>query len=69
MAYAEGNPKTKKLLKEWIASGKEGGIYNPSGLFPTKRNGREAVEGPHYPKPHSWYADCDIVDGLITKVR
>ena len=27
-----------------------------------------SVEGPHYPKPHKWYARVEAVDGIITKV-
>lgn len=69
MAYAEGNPKTKKLLKEWVASGRKVEVYNPSGMFPTKDNGREYVEGPHYPAPHTWYAQVTMKDGYIIEVK
>ena len=33
------------------------------------RDGTFAVEGPHYPKPHSWYATCTAKDGVIVKVK
>jgi hypothetical protein len=68
MAYAEGNPKTKKELKAWLAAGKTVGVFSP-GPWPHAQNGRVAVEGPHYPKPHSWYADCLVKDGLIISVK
>jgi hypothetical protein len=32
------------------------------------RNGKFAVEGPHYPKPHRWYAACTAENGEIVKV-
>lgn len=67
MAYAQGNPKTKKELKAWIAEGRTVGTFSP-GPFPVTRNGRDVIEGPHYPRPHSWYAQVDVVDGYIVKV-
>lgn len=65
--YATGNPRTKKELKELVKSGGVT-VFSP-GPFPAPRNGRVAVEGPHYPAPHTWYADCDVKDGVIVKVR
>ena len=35
---------------------------------PTIENGVQTVEGPHFPKPHTWYARCTIVDGEVVKV-
>ena len=58
MAYASGNPKTKKLLKEWVAAGKKVNVYNP-GPFPIS-SGKTVIEGPHFPRPHTWYASCEI---------
>jgi hypothetical protein len=66
MAYAAGNPKTKKQLREWLETRKVE-IYSP-GPFPVKQNGVDFVEGPHYPAPHTWYAKVEIKDGLIVKV-
>lgn len=52
MAYAVGNPKTKKQLKEWVAvEENRPGVFSP-GPFPVKRDGVEFIEGPHYPEPH-----------------
>jgi hypothetical protein len=28
-----------------------------------------AVEGPHYPEPHRWYAEVQVTDGRITSVK
>jgi hypothetical protein len=69
MAYVDPNYMSKKLFKEAVAKGIQHRPYNPSGMFPEPTNGRVCIEGPHYPKPHKWYADCDVTDGIITKVR
>jgi len=68
MAYASGNPKTKKQLKEWIAAGRRVEVFGP-GMYPAKQNGREYLEGPHYPEPHKWYAQCEVKDGIIVSVK
>lgn len=71
MAYVDPNYKTKKAFKEAVKAGVIHYPYNPSGItLPASYfNGRIAIEGPHYPEPHRWYADCDIKDGVITEVR
>jgi hypothetical protein len=40
------------------------------GLGPDLSNftGRVALEGPHYPKPHTWYAEAELKDGIVIKV-
>jgi len=69
MAYTSVDFKTKKALKEAVVQGRKISIYNHSGIFPTKDNGIEFVEGPHYPKPHTWYAQVTMKDGVIVKVK
>ena len=68
MAYAQGNPKTKKMLKEMVANGKQVTIFSP-GPFGCKSNGTETVEGPQYPEPHKWYAQVEVRDGIIVSVK
>lgn len=65
--YVESNPKSKKELKELVASGRKCYIFSP-GPFPAPTNGDVSVEGPHYPKPHTWYARVRVQDGYIVKV-
>lgn len=69
--YVDGNPKTKKALKERVAEGTANGtqprVFSP-GPFPAKQNGEEFVEGPHYPAAHTWYAKVLVEDGRIVKV-
>jgi len=68
MAYASTNFKSKKAFKEAVAAGEIVTLFSP-GPFGTKSDGTESVEGPHYPKPHSWYASVTVVNGVVTKVK
>ena len=66
--YTDRNFKTKKAFKEAVAKGEQVTLYAP-GLGSPVENGRDSVEGPWYPAPHSWYASVDVVNRLVTKVR
>lgn len=66
--YIEGNPKTKKQVKQWLAGGRIVRVFSP-GPFPVKQNGQEHVEGPHYPAMHTWYAAVQLVDGKVTSIK
>lgn len=84
MAYTNTNFKTKKALKEAVQkyleykliSGKNN-INAPAirchqpGLGPDLSNftGKITLEGPHYPKPHTWYAEAELVEGVVVKVK
>ena len=68
MAYTNENFKTKKALKEAVARGDNVGVWSP-GPYPVADNGTVYIEGPQYPQPHRWYANCTIVNGLITTVK
>jgi hypothetical protein len=82
MAYTVTNFKSKKELKEAVAAynaGKKSEVttlqygvlcFQPGlGLDLSHYTGRVALEGPHYPKPHSWYAEAELVDGVVVKVK
>ncbi len=71
MPYTSINFKTKKALKEAIAAGRRVTVFQPGGIFPDPPYpGTTTVEGPHYPKPHSWYAAVTLDDtGKIIKVK
>lgn len=66
--YADRNFKSKKQFKEAVAGGMQVKLYAP-GLGSPKENGKEFVEGPHYPEPHRWYAEVEMKDGIVTKVK
>lgn len=63
--YTDRNFKSKKELKEAVASGKQISTYQPGGMFPATRDGKITLEGPHYPEPHKWYATATVKDGII----
>lgn len=66
--YTVTNFKTKKAFKEAVTQGEQIRLYAP-GLGTPKDNGTETVEGPHYPKPHIWYAQVEVKDGVVVKVK
>jgi len=68
MAYSEINFPSKKALKEAVLAGQEVFIYSP-GPFGCKQNGTEFLEGPHFPQPHTWYAQVEVLDGKVVKVK
>jgi len=68
MAYTTTNFKTKKAFKDAVASGKEIRLFSP-GMFPPNQNGRETVEGPHFPEPHRWYASVTVENGVVKTVK
>lgn len=68
MAYVSPNFPTKKALKDAIKAGKFVSVFQP-GLGDVPTNGTIALEGPHYPRPHTWYAEGTIKDGKLISVR
>ena len=66
--YTVRNFKTKKELKEAVAKGGKVEIYAP-GLGTPVYDGTEYLEGPHYPKPHTWYAQVEMRNGIVIKVK
>lgn len=70
--YTVVNFKTKKALKDAVASGQKVRVYQPNA-DPTgaeiPKDGKVALEGPHSPAPHSWYAEAVLKDGIVVKVR
>lgn len=67
MAYVSPNFRSKKALKEAVAAGKEVAVFSP-GPFGCPKDGRVAVEGPHYPEPHRFYATVLVEKGRVVKV-
>jgi len=68
--YTTTNFKTKKALKEAVASGQRVTYFQPGPFGGSEpKDGRFAVEGPHYPEMHRWYAECVAKDGVIISVK
>lgn len=74
MAYTVINFKTKKALKEHLSNNVAFPTpircYQP-GLGPDLSNytGKVCLEGPHYPAAHTWYAEAELVNGIVVKVK
>ena len=68
MAYTNVNFKTKKALKQAVKDGEGITVFQP-GLGDVPANGNIAIEGPHYPQPHTWYGMARMENGLIKSVR
>ena len=69
MAYTVTDFRSKKALKEAVKSGETVRVYQPGPFGPTVADTDHAsLEGPHYPKPHTWYATAVVKDGMVVKV-
>ncbi len=67
--YVSPNFRTKKALQEAVKEGKKiVTVYNPGPFADPPHNGHCAVEGPHYPESHTWYAQVNIENGQVVKV-
>lgn len=67
--YTTTDFQTKKALKEAVKRGDWVGVYQPGPFGGNEpKNGRVCVEGPHYPKPHRWYAEVTLENGRVVKV-
>lgn len=69
MAYVDPDFGAKKEFLAAVKRGAQMTPYNPSGMFPIKSEGRITIEGPHYPKPHRWYAEATVRDGVIVGAK
>lgn len=68
--YTVTNFKSKKALKEAVQAGEEVRYYQPGPFGGNEpKDGTIYCEGPHYPQPHKWYAQCTAKDGKIVKVK
>lgn len=67
--YTETNFPSKKALREAVARGDVVTVFQPGPFAATApRDGTVALEGPHYPQPHRWYARAVIQGGRVVKV-
>ena len=73
MAYYKTKKALKGAFEEWKRLGGDDHradlqVYQPGPFGPHVKDGRTALEGPHYPKPHRWYADVEVKNGHIVKI-
>jgi hypothetical protein len=68
--YTTKNFKSLAELKRAIKAGERITIYQPGpfGSNGLPLDGTVSLEGPHYPKAHSWYARATLRDGLVVKI-
>lgn len=66
--YADTNYKSKKQFKLAVDSGQQVRIFAPGPGSP-RTDGPETVEGPWYPEPHKWYAQVEMRNGVVVKVK
>ena len=69
MAYCYPDFKSKAALKRAITSGEKVRVSEntPYGKQHIE-DGHITLEGPHYPKAHTWYGICEVRKGVITEV-
>lgn len=69
--YCSTNFKTKKAFKQAVLDGKPIRVFQPNNIFGSEppQSGKVTVEGPHYPAPHTWYAQCILKDGVVVQVK
>ena len=68
--YTETDYQTKRELRAAVTAGDRVPIFQP-GPFARPREtytGEYCVEGPHFPKAHTWYARVRAVAGVVVKV-
>jgi len=68
--YTDKDFKTKKALKEAVAKKEQVTFHQPGPFGGSEpRNGKIALEGPHYPAAHTWYATAEVKEGIIISVK
>ena len=67
--YTRPNFQTKKALRLALLEGIEVQVYDHSGREQVPTDGIVYLEGPHYPKPHTWYAEGRMQDGKLKEVK
>lgn len=72
--YASTNFKTKAAFRKAVGGGEQVTIWQPGGFFNPPEaaadyTGKAFVEGPHYPEPHKWYAEVQVQNGVVVKVK
>lgn len=73
MAYTSINFKTKKELRQALLAGEKITVFQPGPFgearYGTITSGKVYLEGPHSPQPHRWYAQGEVKDGYLIKVK
>lgn len=69
MAYTVTNFKSKAALIRALKAGEPIRVFQPGPFGPSVSDGKVALEGPHYPAAHTWYAQGTVSGGLLISVK
>lgn len=67
--YVSPNFKTKKAVKDAIASGQTVTVFTVSPFEVDPVDQAVTLEGPHYPEPHRWYAQGVVKGGKLISIK
>jgi len=69
--YISPNLPSKAAIKRAIKAGDTVTVFQPNNMFNVvpPKNGTCTVEGPHYPKQHSWYGQATLKDGKVVSIK
>ncbi len=68
MAYTVENFKSKKALRDAIKSGRRVAVQD-AFIGETPTEGTVYLEGPHFPKAHTWQGAAILKDGSVISVK
>ena len=70
-AYLYPNLPSKASYKRALANGEKITAMENTPRGPVKVNGSATVtfEGPHYPKPHTFYGRAKVSNGYVTSIK
>lgn len=67
--YVEPNFQSKAALKMAVALKQSIMVFCPGLGGPVPVNGTVYISGPHYPKPHKWYAEGRMENGKLVSIK
>ena len=69
--YLSPNLKSKAAYKRAIKEGATVTAFQPNNMFGVvvPEDGTVTFEGPHYPKPHRFYGQATLKDGVVISVK
>jgi len=70
MAYTDTDFPSKAAVKRALAAGETVTVHQPSPWGSSAvPDGRVSLEGPHYPKPHTWYGTGEVKGGVLISIK
>ena len=69
MAYTRQDFPSKAAVKRALAADETVEVFQPGPFGPDVPDGTVALEGPHYPKPHTWYGTGVVRNGVLVSIK